>query len=164
MARIDPDQPLLPSLIDRLIDDDPATVGLRRSRGQYLRELRDSVRRDIENLLNTRQRCRSPDTEQSELEVSLPNYGIPDFTALSLSTRDAQYDFCRVMEAQIRAYEPRLFDIKVTLNDGGESGDDRTMRLRISALLKANPAPEPIEFTSFLDPGKRKLTVVGAQP
>jgi type VI secretion system protein ImpF len=163
MARIDPDQPLLPSLIDRLIDDDPGTVaGMRRSRGQFLRELRDAVRRDIENLLNTRQRCRSPDDELDELSVSLPNYGIPDFTALNLASSDAQYDFCRVIEEQIRAYEPRLFDIRVTLNDSGD-GDDRTLRLRIAALLKANPAPEPIEFTSFLDPGKRKLTVIGAQ-
>lgn len=160
MARIDPDQPLQPSLLDRLVDDDPATIGLRRSRGQSLRELRDSVRRDMENLLNTRQRCQSPDAEHADLEVSLPNYGIPDFTALVLSSRDAQYDFCRVLEAQIRAYEPRLFDIRVTLNEAGD-GDDRTMRLRIAALLKVNPAPEPIEFTSFLDPGKRKLTVVG---
>lgn len=160
MARIDPDQPLLPSLLDRLIDDDQAIAG-RRSRGMYLRELRDAVRRDLEALLNTRQRCRTPPAEMTELEVSLPNYGIPDFTALNLGSSDAQYDFCRLIEEQIRTYEPRLFDIKVALTDAGEQ-EDRTLRLRISALLKAEPAPEPIEFTSFLDPGKRKLSVVGA--
>ena len=78
MAKIEADQPLVPSVLDRLIDDEPtATREPPKSRGQVLRDLKQSVRRDLENLLNTRQRCKSWPENLSELEVSLVNYGFP---------------------------------------------------------------------------------------
>jgi len=48
MPRISPDQPLLPSVLDRLLDDDPGVSrDPPRSRHQVLRELKQSVRRDL---------------------------------------------------------------------------------------------------------------------
>src|SRR5205085_952010 len=57
MPPIRSDQPLVPSVLDRLLDDDPAvTTEPARNRSQMLRELKLSVRRDIESLLNARRR------------------------------------------------------------------------------------------------------------
>ena len=79
MAKVDADQPLLPSLLDRLIDEEPDdSREPPKSRSQLLRELKQSIRRDLENLLNTRQRCRSWPENFDELTVSLVSYGIPD--------------------------------------------------------------------------------------
>ena len=55
MTRAQPNQPLVPSVLDRLLDDNPgAKSEPPQSRHQVLRDLKQSVRRDLENLLNTR--------------------------------------------------------------------------------------------------------------
>jgi len=55
MARVDLDQPLLPSVLDRLLDANPdLSRDPPKSRGQHLAELRQAVRRDLEALLNAR--------------------------------------------------------------------------------------------------------------
>ena len=57
-SRVRDDQPLVPSVFDRLLDDEPDNSReTAASRRQVLRELKQSVGRDLENLLNTRQRC-----------------------------------------------------------------------------------------------------------
>jgi len=60
MAKIKAEQPLVPSVLDRLLDDDPGVSREpARNRHQVLRELKQAVRRDLENLLNTRVRCQA---------------------------------------------------------------------------------------------------------
>jgi len=57
MPPIPSEQPLVPSLLDRLLDDDPTqTREPMKARHQVLREMKLSLRRDVENLLNTRRR------------------------------------------------------------------------------------------------------------
>ena len=75
-------------MLDRLIDHEPEVRRESpRSRNQVLRELKQSVRRDLENLLNTRVRCVPLPPELKELKQSLVNYGIPDLTGASLGIR-----------------------------------------------------------------------------
>ena len=72
-------------MLDRLLDHEPdVRREAPRSRNQVLRELKQSVRRDLENLLNTRVRCIPLPPELKELKQSLVNYGIPDLTGASL--------------------------------------------------------------------------------
>ena len=92
MARIRPDQPLVPSVLDRLLDFEPeVNREAPRSRNQVLRELKQSVRRDLENLLNTKTRCVPCPPHLEELKQSLLNYGIPDFTSASLVAPNGGY-------------------------------------------------------------------------
>jgi type VI secretion system protein ImpF len=161
MARPDLDQPLVLSLFDRLIDQNPeVTRDPPKSRGQHLKELRDSVRRDLENLLNTRQRCRSWPEECDELGLSLVNYGIPDFTGADLASADRRDEFRATIERVIRDFEPRFVTVRVSMLDNAEP-TDRTMRFRIEALIYADPAPEPLVFDSYLDPASRGVAVLG---
>jgi type VI secretion system protein ImpF len=160
MARLDLDQPLLPSVLDRLLDANPDQQrDPPKSRGQYLAELRYAVRRDLEALLNTRERCRSWPADQTELDDSLLAYGISDFTAASLGSDDQREAFRRDVEAVIRRSEPRFVSVDVILLDNAEPLD-RTLRFRIEALMHADPAPEPVVFDSFLDPASRSVSVV----
>ncbi len=86
MARVSTDQPLVPSVLDRLIDLDPqAATESPKSRSVVLRELKVSIGRDLENLLNTRWRPVSYPPELEQLDVSLVNYGIPDFASANMS-------------------------------------------------------------------------------
>jgi type VI secretion system protein ImpF len=150
MPDIRGDQPLLPSVLDRLIDPDPQVrQEASRSRGQLLRDLKQAVRRDLENLLNTRVRCVPWPPELTELKGSLVNYGIPDLTGASLGSTKEREEFRRTIQAVILHCEPRLKKLTVKLRDQAETGD-RSIRFQIEAVLQAEPSPEPVSFDSTL--------------
>jgi type VI secretion system protein ImpF len=152
MARVRPDQPLVPSLLDRLLDDDPGTaVEPPRSRGQILHTMRLSVQRDLRNLLNTRCRCRYLPPELKELERSLVNYGLPDFTGANLAVAENRQALCRTIESVIRAYMPAFLRVVVGLADGTDEPLDGVLHFRIEALLRVHPTPEPIAFDPSLE-------------
>jgi len=151
-----------PSVLDRLLDYDPGNEKEPPvSPVQATRDLHQSVRRDLETLLNTR--CRNAETPAgfTELDQSLVNYGIPDFTGANLASADSREEFRRVIESIIRKYEPRFKSVRVTLLDNVEPLD-RTLRFRIDALVHAEPAPEPVVFDSLLEPVTRSVEVKGA--
>jgi type VI secretion system protein ImpF len=152
MPPIRPDQPLVPSVLDRLIDDDPdVTSEPPRNRSQLLREMKLAVRRDIENLLNSRRRNVSLPPRLPELAQSLLTYGVADFSGTGPATAKQREAFCRLLEEIIRLNEPRLLEVRVELATNPEPAD-RTLRFRIDALLQADPAPEPVIFDSALEP------------
>lgn len=150
MARIQPDRPLIPSVLDRLLDSEPEVRReAPRNRTQLLRELKQSVRRDLEYLLNTRVRCAPWPIELKELKQSLVNYGIPDLTGASLGTPREREEFCKTIQAAIGLFDRRLRKLSVRLLDESEP-IERTIRFRIDALLLAEPAPESLAFDSML--------------
>ena len=159
MSKLTSGRLLLPSVLDRLLDDEPenkreAAAG----RNQILRELKKSVRRDLESLLNTRARNIVPAPELKELKQSLVNYGIPDFTALPMQSAKEREDFCRLIQAVLKQFEPRFKTVKVVLLENTEKMD-RTLRFRIDGMLHAEPAPEPIVFDSILKPATESFEV-----
>ncbi len=162
MARLREDQVLVPSVLDRLIDYEP---GVEREppqlANQVLRELKSSVQRDLQNLLNTRWRCEPPPADLDELRHSLVNYGIPDFTGLNLASDHERDEFRWVVEQAIRNFEPRFKSVRVELLENADSAD-RTLRLRIDALLYAAPAPEPVVFDSVIKTATGTVEIRGA--
>ena len=150
MARVRQDQLLVASVLDRLVDKDPTvSTEAPKRRHEVLRELKDHVRRDLENLLNTRVRCRPWPPALKELEQSLVNYGLPDFSGLNSSSDKAREDMRRLLESIIRQQEPRFKSVEVYKVDDAEPLD-RTWHFRIDALLNVEPAPEPVVFDSVL--------------
>jgi type VI secretion system protein ImpF len=152
MSRIKSDQPLMPSLLDRLLDDEPGnSQEVPKARHQVLRELKQSVRRDLENLLNTRWRCTVWPPNLDEIDLSLINYGIPDFTGINMAAPSERERLRQIIERIVKKFEPRFKSIKVKLLDNSDKAD-RTLRFRIEAMLHAEPAPEPVAFDSQLEP------------
>jgi type VI secretion system protein ImpF len=159
MARTDPDKAIVASVLDRLLDDDPEVKSEPpRAARPVLRELRASVCRDLEDLLNTRLRPLSWPEELTELDRSLLAYGIPDMTGANLASPRAREEFLRLVEAVIRRCETRFKSVKVVALETGEPLD-RTLRFRVEALLHADPAPEPVVFDSTLEPVTRSFEV-----
>ncbi len=159
MAKRDDKHPLASSVFDRLLDDEP---GNRKeqplSQGQQLRELKQGVRRDLENLLNTRWRCRSWPPELDQLELSLVDYGIPDFTGVNMSVPTEREHLRRAIQRAISRFEPRLKDAAVTILKN-EDPFDRVLRFRISGILRVDPAPEPVTFDSELEPSTTTIEI-----
>lgn len=70
------------------------------------------MRRDLENLLNTRQRCRGWPEGCDELSLSTVNYGIPDLTGADLASAERREEFRATIEDVIRRFEPRFVQSK----------------------------------------------------
>ncbi len=152
MSKGKDDQPLLPSVLDRLIDDDPHNSrDTPRSQNQTMREIREAVMRDLENLLNTRWRCVSWPPQLGDLDNSLVNYGIPDFSSIDLSSDMDRNTLREAIQFAIRTFESRFVSVDVEFPKRRRS-DDRTLHFVIRAQLHATPAPEPIVFDSTLEP------------
>lgn len=155
-----PSDRLTPSLLDRLFDTDALGSAAALKPYQSISELRSAVRRDLENLLNTRWRC----TRQSEfgegLTSSLVNYGLPDFCGGNMqAAQDPDIVFEQVVQA-IERFEPRLKKVRVIpLQD--EPSVDRTLRFQIEAVLQVEPWHEPVRFTTVLEPTTGKVLVKG---
>jgi type VI secretion system protein ImpF len=149
-----------PSLLDRLIDDAPDRLrDPQPSAGEALMALRQSVRRDLEALLNAHRRWRSWPASYSELDISPLAWGIPDFTAGAFTDPDQRERLCAEVEEAIRRFEPRLARVRVSLRDPKDALAP-TLHLRIDGLLRIEPAPEPVAFDTLIDPATAAVRVL----
>src|ERR1039457_524234 len=146
MPRWEPDVTVEQSLLERLIDLEPKNeVEQPATRAQSVRQLKASLRRDLEWLLNTRRTPEAVGSEFQELERSLFNYGLPDLTTLNWeSTHDRSY-LARMIEALLATFEPRLKRVRVD-PVGAISATQSVLRFQIEGLLDMDPAPERISF------------------
>jgi type VI secretion system protein ImpF len=161
MARVENDTGLLPSILDRLLDDAPnLQYEAIPNRFQDLRQVKEAVKRDIEALLNTRQETLD-ELPQSFTEVrrSLLVYGLPDCTALSLHNPQDHRRIRQALEYTIATFERRLERVRVTVEP--PQPYDHALRFRIDALLRVEPAPEPITFDAMLQLNTRQYVVQG---
>ena len=159
MSRVDKKKKLRPSVLDRLLDDEPHNqTETDPGKHQRLEQLRHSVRRDLESLLNSRYRIIEPPEEYVQLENSLLNYGLPDLATVNILDEEKRKVFTKKLEAIFRIFEPRFKTVKVSYQDNKDI-TDRTLRFRIDATLYADPAPEIVVFDSALEPVTRTVSV-----
>jgi len=146
-------------LLDRLLDADAgASAPAVPTTADALDALRAAVRRDLEALLNARRRRRPLPRIYGELSTSILNYGIPDPTSGAFAVPELREGLVREIEASIRRFEPRLSDIVVSLIEA-EDWLGASLRMRVSAILRADPVPEPVSFETLLEPVTRDVTV-----
>lgn len=159
MARVDKKKKLRPSILDRLLDNDPANA-MDADIGQHqkLKELRSSVRRDLESLLNARLRIIEPDDELVNLKKSLLSYGLPDLATVNIIDKNSRKQFVTQLENLLLEFEPRFKSVNVNYLENS-STLDRSLRFRIDAVLYADPSPEMVIFDSVLEPVSRTVNV-----
>ncbi len=148
--------PRLP-LFDRLLQGD--SIETDRNADNAMRELRESVRRDLEMLLNTRPVGDLP-MAMDELATSVLSYGLPELQNQNLATPAQQEGFRKKLETVIRRFEPRFRELSVELVSG-DSTLDRTLRFRMRAVLQADTTSEEVVYDTVVDPatgGMRILT------
>jgi len=148
-----------PPLLDRLIDDAPDQErDPPLSAAESMTALRQSVRRDLEALLNARRRWRSWPDALTELKTSPIGYGIPDFAAGTFGDPKRRQELRAEIEETIRRFEPRFLSVRVHLVEDRDRLES-TLRLRIEAVLHAEPAPESITFDTLVDPSLDDVVV-----
>ena len=150
MPRADDEFDILPSVLDRLLDDEPG-VDRESFSGRFfsLRDLTQAVARDLEALLNTRQEALEElPPEFAEVGHSLRTYGLPDFTALSLTNPQDRQRIRRALEQAVTVFEPRLDRVRVTVETPQQY--EQVLRFRVEALLRMEPASIPVAFDAAL--------------
>ncbi len=142
-------------LFDRLIDNDPESKQeVRPFRALSVQELKDSVRRELSRLLNSR--CPIPGSAlegMGGMERTVINYGIPDFTSYSPQNANDQSKLAKSMRQAIEAFEPRLTNVDVTVDP--LLPNERTVSARIEAVLIAGTVREPVMFPILMNRDSR---------
>lgn len=151
MPSVPNQQPLVPSLLDRLIDEDPSGETESASRrSQTLRQLKDSLRRDLEALLNTRHSRFDLWEANSELAVSCLTYGLPDFTGWTETSSEMCRALSILVTQMLERFEPRLTDLDVVVTEPSEETGHQ-LRIAIRGLLTVEPFREDVLYNSLIE-------------
>jgi type VI secretion system protein ImpF len=145
------ERPVRPSVLDRLIDDDPkSNVEPPLTRSQSVRQFKTALRRDLEWLLNARRVITPVPDECEELARSVFTFGLPDITSMSKDSRESFERLARLIQSAIDVFEPRLDDVTVALREG-DSKLLRDVHFVIDGILKLDPMPERVMFDTQQD-------------
>ena len=139
------------SALDRLIDLEPDNrMENPMSRSQSVRLLKSSVRRDLEWLLNSRRIADAPDEGMKDINRSVYVYGLPDLSALTMASTADRNRLVRSILATINLFEPRLANVRLVMVETADAGK-KDVRLRIEAMLRMDPVPEPVSFDTVIE-------------
>ena len=160
MAEREPNAPVKLSVLDRLLDDEPkAKSEAPLTRSASLAKLKAAVRRDLENLLNTR---RTPDfipEGSAETLRSVYYYGLPDITSLPANFLYEQNQLLQSIERVVTTFEARLDSVHVSLVPA--AGMSRVLRFVIEGMLRIDPLPEHVVYDASLELTSLEVQVSG---
>lgn len=154
MAELTNQENLQPSLLDRLIDDEPDnTTETRDKRVLNIRRLKDYVMRDLGNLLNTLHLEATDDISDYEyVTKSVVNYGVPGLTGFSIHNLDA-YQVERELAEAIMFFEPRILrhTLEVKIIKSKDKMNNRSLMFQIEGQIWAIPVPVSLLLTTEVD-------------
>jgi type VI secretion system protein ImpF len=148
-------QSLKPSVLDRLID--ACYEGSRAPTWYDAQGVIASVRRDLEDLLNTRQTHQGLCDGFPELENSLITFGLPDAASLLAVTPQQRLALGRRIEQIITRFEPRLKQVRVIVSDAIDPRR-RVLEFAIHGRLQIEPAVD-LELNAALELTTGQLSV-----
>lgn len=135
-------------LFERLVDLDPKSLQeeLHPLRILNGKELKESVRRELGRLLNTR--CSVSTQLHGEEEQTVLEYGIPDFSSFSAQNSDDHQRIAQIVRQAISVFEPRLQQVQVSVERYRDS--HRALWVKIDAVLVIDSVIEPVSFPVLL--------------
>jgi len=151
-----------PGLLDKLFDDDPHSPAPAAMRQLSIEELKGTVARDLESILNSRIAFTEHELAMlPECRRSILTYGLNDFAGLSLASHYDRAFICKSIQQAIERHEPRLQRVSVTLELNERSTN--ALYFAIQALLVVHPAQEPVSFDAMLQPSTLQYSVTRAR-
>jgi type VI secretion system protein ImpF len=165
MAELTTQERLQPSLLDRLVDDEPDRQQESRDRRVLsLPRLREAVLRDLAWLFNSRQLEISEDLSDYPLVAqSVLNFGMPDLTGVTVARLDSVALERQVRECILR-FEPRLrrqtLKVRVLL---APDNYHRSLEFQINGELLAKPISLPLFLKTEIDLETGAADVVDAR-
>jgi type VI secretion system protein ImpF len=150
------------SLFDKLLDDSTFDTPRTRSGvpGFTLAQVVASVAQDLEALLNTRSALSDADAQRFPLvRASVYNYGIVDFSHLSLASNADCTTICKSIQSAIAYQDPRLSEVKVSLPKVPGNTSSTALNFNITAVLHLSEANERVNFHAHFEPLAQRYSV-----
>jgi type VI secretion system protein ImpF len=122
--------------LSNVVLNDPAKPSPARVYGRV--ELKESIRRELDRLLNTRCAARR------DRNGTVIDYGIPDFSWMSASSADDRQLLAETLTRKIASFEPRLREVRVTIEP--DASDVRSVIGSIEATLVVESIRESVSF------------------
>lgn len=145
-------------LFDRLVDRSPKLRHeVRPLRTLDRRGLRESVRRELERILNTR--CPFPAHRLADRPRSVIDYGLPELTGFSAHSFEDRTRLAELIRRAVEAFEPRLCEIRVRLEP--VPGDSLLLMGHVEGLLKFDGVTEPVSFHAAVETRTGKVEIHG---
>ena len=151
-------QRFAPYLFDRLMDIAPDDRLEAARPSLTMEQLKDSVARDVEALLNARCALATDAIDGYPLaSQSVVRFGLDDFSSRSLASVADRVFICRAIERAIADHEPRLRNTHVELDV--REAISAGVHFKIHALLQIHPAAEPVNFDAVLQTATHQYKV-----
>ena len=156
------------SLLDRLSQppDEGRSGGAGAIEAVGLRDVFESVTRDLDWLLNTKRWFPTEDLEGFRHATgSILTYGLPDLSAYSWRVEADARSVARVLEETIGRFEPRLREGSVRVTPVAAASPDHDpfrLRFRIEAVLQVEPIRAPVSFDTEVDFDSSQVSVRGS--
>ncbi|QVI70349.1 type VI secretion system baseplate subunit TssE [Pseudomonas syringae] len=152
-------QKLLPSLLDRLLDDRPhQSVESSSQRLSSLADYKASIVRDLEILVNTRQSLVAGELEGfANLSGTILDYGMPDFTSRSVLDPQDRLLIQRQLEKAISVGDRRFRSVKVQLL--AQQTGQRMLTFRVDAVLRLQDISRQVSFDAVLQVNTQEYKV-----
>jgi len=154
-----------PSLLDKLLATDVDAQGRGTTPRMSVEQVKESVARDIETLLNAR-----PGFEPAQLGSyphvarSMLTFGLTDITSLSVASDRDRLRITEAIRRSLSDHEQRLVQVEVTVTDSVEVGGGLRFSIRAKLKLKLTPSTEPVAFDAVLHPGSNRYAVSRSRP
>ncbi|KPX21148.1 Uncharacterized protein ALO71_01784 [Pseudomonas amygdali pv. dendropanacis] len=150
---------LLPSLLDRLLDDRPhKSVESSSQRLSSLADYKASIVRDLEILVNTRQSLVANELEGfANLSGTILDYGMPDFTSRSVLDPQDRLLIQRQLEKAISVGDRRFRSVKVQLL--AQQTGQRMLTFRVDAVLRLQDISRQVSFDAVLQVNTQEYKV-----
>jgi len=149
---------ILISILDRLVDKEPNQIEEAKPlRTQTCRQLEQSLRRDLEWLLNTRVSAKSINWD----DRTVIDYGVPDFGNLFTHNPEDGQRIADILEKTIKAYEPRLEHLKVKLQENPTPKAKAPDKPKSKAKVQKTPPPKANKLRYSPHPGERQILIEG---
>ena len=162
MAELTQKERLQPSLLDRLIDDEPdKKVESRDKRVLSMQKLRQCVLRDMLWLLNTSNLASVQNLyDYPNVKHSVVNYGMPDLAGIIAVSTDI-LALERILRQVIGDFEPRILrnTVKVRLDVSDDDMDLNAMAFEIEGDLWAQPMPQRLYIKTVIDLDMKSVEV-----
>lgn len=132
------------TLIDRLCQGRPSTS---------IGEMRDMLRRDLEDLLNTRQGPEEIPSCMEHLNSSMAVYGLNYIENVDMNVKDDLLKLLTNVKSSIQLFEPRLEEVDVSIvkaKDDSQTRSPFVLHLRIDAVMRIGAYVDRVVFNTMI--------------
>ena len=144
------------SLIDRLIDLHPKAQRESKPLRMLGRSgLKESIRRDLSWLLNTRTSL--PASEFDDRQLTVIDFGIPDFGSYYTANENDRVKMNRRLVRAISFFEPRLRNVTVAVDT--VMLNEKALRIMIDAEMVVEDVRAPVSFLTILQDKSATLEI-----